>query len=158
MKPELVFKLLTFAVGLGLLIAGALLLDYPDWDIGVSLVMAFATLATAQWVVAVVWQRRWRWMPLAVFYTWVSVDGVYWAYWSAVRPEVMIREGQWLASLCLYPLCGIIWHRGVPEVAGYWGRVASNASAKNCPGTARSGAGLPIGLLSRPRLTPLRRG
>ncbi len=110
-------KGMSFAVGLGLLIAGALTQDYPDWDLGVSLVMALSTLATAEWVASVVWQRRWAWLPLAAFWTWLSVDGVYWAYWSIVRPEVMIREGQWLASLCLYLLCGIIWYRLVPLMA-----------------------------------------
>jgi uncharacterized membrane protein len=47
----------------------------------------------------------------------LAVDGVYWAYWSVVRQEAMIREGQWLASLCLYALCGIIWYRVVPMAA-----------------------------------------
>ena len=109
-------KAITFVIGLGALLAGAFLLDYPDWDVGISLVMAFTTLATAEWVASVIWQRRWGWMPLAAFWTWLSVDGVYWAYWSVFRPEAMIREGQWLASLCLYALCGIIWYRVVPMV------------------------------------------
>jgi hypothetical protein len=79
--------------------------------------ITFTTLATAEWVASVIWQRRWGWMPLAAFWTWLSVDSVYWAYWSVVRPEAMIREGQWLASLCLYALCGIIWYRVVPMAA-----------------------------------------
>jgi len=111
------FKLGSFGVGLLLLLVGALYLDYPDWDIGICFVMALATLATAEWSTMVIWQRRWAWMPLAAFWAWLSVDGVYWAYWSVVRPEVMIREGQWLTSLCLYALCGVIWYRVVPEVA-----------------------------------------
>jgi hypothetical protein len=114
---RLALKLASFAVGLGLLLIGAWTEEYPDWDVGISLVMAFTTLATAEWSVSVIWQRRWAWLPLAAFWTWLAVDGVYWAYWSAVRPEVMIREGQWLASLCLYLLCGIIWYRLVPLVA-----------------------------------------
>lgn len=117
MNLQLKIKLATFAIGLGLLLAGAVWLDYPDWDVGVSVVMAFTTLASAEWSVGVLWQRRWRWMPLAVFWTWLSVDGVYWLYWSLKRPEAMIREGQWLASLCLYLLCGVIWYRLVPLVS-----------------------------------------
>ncbi len=113
-RLRLCLKLGSFAVGLSLLLVGALFLDYPDWDIGISLLMALSTLATAEWSVAVIWQRRWKWMPVAVFFAWLSVDGVYWAYWSSVRPEAMIREGQWLASLCLYALCGVIWYRLVP--------------------------------------------
>lgn len=113
----IMLKAMSFAFGLALLIAGALLLEYPDWDLGVSVVMAVTTLATAEWSVSMLWQRRWAWLPLAAFWTWLAVDGVYWAYWSAVRPEAMIREGQWPASLCLYLLCGIIWYRLVPLVA-----------------------------------------
>lgn len=116
-KASPVLKLSTFAIGLAMLIGGALYLDYPDWDIGISLVMAFATFASAEWVASVLWQGRWRWLPLAFFWTWLSVDGVYWAYWSIVRPETMIREGQWQTSLCLYALCGIIWYRLVPMAA-----------------------------------------
>lgn len=113
-------KLLSFLVGLGLLIAGALWLDYPDWDIGISLVMAITTFLTAQWSVSVLWERRWKWLALAVFWTWLSVDGAYWAYWSYMRPGAMLREGQWLASLCLYALCGVIWYRLVPMAAEFW--------------------------------------
>lgn len=107
-------KLGSFAIGLGVLLYGAWLLDYTDWDTGVSFVMAFTTLATAERSISVIWERRWRWLPLAVFWTWLSVDGVYWAYWSIIRPAAMIREGPWLASLCLYLLCGVIWSRLVP--------------------------------------------
>lgn len=111
------FKLGSFGIGLALLLAGSVCLDYPDWDVGICFVMALTTLATAEWATMVVWTRKWAWMPLAAFWAWLSVDGVYWAYWSVVRPEVMIREGQWLASLCLYALCGVIWYRLVPLIA-----------------------------------------
>jgi hypothetical protein len=108
---------LSFLAGLAALLYGALYLDYPDWDVGISLVMAFTTLATARWSIGILWKRQWRLMLLAVFFAWLSVDGVYWGYWSLVRPEVMIREGQWMASLCLYLLCGVIWYRLVPLVS-----------------------------------------
>lgn len=110
-------KGLSFLVGLALLLYGARYLDYMDWDVGLCFVMGLTTLATAEWVMMIVWNRQWRWMVLAAFWTWLSVDGVYWAYWSIVKPEVMIRERQWLASLCLYALCGVIWYRLVPVAA-----------------------------------------
>jgi hypothetical protein len=110
-------KLLSFLAGLGLLIAGSLWLDFPDWDTGISILMAISTFATAQWSTSVFWERRWKSLVLAAFWTWLSVDGSYWAYWSYVNPAVMIREGQWLASLCLYALCGVIWYRLVPMAA-----------------------------------------
>jgi hypothetical protein len=110
-------KASSFAFGLALLLYGAQYLEYPDWDMGVSVAMALTTLATAEWSTMVIWTGQWRWAPLAAFWIWLSVDGVYWAYWSLVRPEAMIREGQWIASLCLYALCGVIWYRLVPIVA-----------------------------------------
>ena len=112
-----ILKAFSFIIGLGLLMASAYLLDLPDWDIGVCLLMAFTTFATAEWSTSIIWRRRWRWMPLAAFWTWLSVDGVYWAYWSMVRPEAMLREGQWQTSLCLYAMCGVIWYRLVPMAA-----------------------------------------
>lgn len=117
MNIKLSLKLASFSFGLALLLVGAFYLDYPDWDVGICLVTAFSTLATAEWSTMVVWQRKWALMPLAAFWAWLSVDGVYWAYWSYFRPEVMIRDGQWLASLCLYALCGVIWYRVVPIIA-----------------------------------------
>ena len=116
-RMRLWLKLGTFGIGLGLLLYEAWFLDYPDWVVGISLVMAFVNLATAERSASVFWERRWRWLPLAVFWTWLSVDGVYWTYWSFVRPEVMIRVGQWLAFLCIYALCGVIWYRFAPEIA-----------------------------------------
>jgi len=110
-------KLLSFLAGLGLLMGGALWLDYPDWDVGISLLMATSTLGTAEWATSILWERRWKWLVLAIFWAWLSVDGVYWAYWSYVNPVAMIREGQWPASLCLYALCGVIWYRLVPMAA-----------------------------------------
>lgn len=117
-------KLLSFLAGLGLLIAGALWLDYLDWDIGISHLMATSTFATAEWTTSVLWERRWKWLVLAVFSAWFSVDGVYWVYWSYVNPAAMIREGQWLASLCLYALCGVIWYGLVPIAAFFLGQRA----------------------------------
>lgn len=129
---RLALKLASFAVGLALLLIGAWTEEDPDWDVGISLLMAFTTLATAEWSISALWQRRWVWLPLAAFWTWLAVDGVHWAYWSAVRPEVMIREGQWLASLCLYLVCGIIWFRLVPIVAE-WMAPARNQKKRATP-------------------------
>lgn len=102
----------TFVIGVLWLIWGALFLDYPDWDIGVSVIMAISSYFTAEYT--------WKYLTRALdrnlkdaipvlFFTWWSVDGSYWAYWTVVNPSVMIREGQWLMSLCLYLLCGIVW-------------------------------------------------
>ncbi|HOE43889.1 MAG TPA: hypothetical protein PLB25_20005 [Rhodoferax sp.] len=95
---------------------------FPDWGLGISLVMTVTTLATAQWSVSVLRQRRWHGLALAAFWIWLSVHGIHWAHWSIVRPQIMIREGQWLAPPCLYALCGVIWYRLVPMLADLHGR------------------------------------
>lgn len=102
------WKLATFAIGLGLLIAGAEFYHYSDWDIGVSIVMAVLTYLTAPWSMRVLWDRRWQQLPLAAFYGWLSVDGSYWA-WHTFAGNEMLRAEQWPTSLCLWLICGFLW-------------------------------------------------
>lgn len=109
MDSKLIIKNTTFAIGLAFLIYGALNFGIQDWDVGVSLVMAFATYATADWVVGVLRRSEYRKWPLALFFTWFAVDGSYFAYWQIVNPDVMLRGAQWLPSLMMYLLCGVIW-------------------------------------------------
>lgn len=99
----------SFAVGLGWLLWGATFWSYPDWDYGVSLIMAFSTYFSSEWAVSSIMERRYKLWPAAILAAWWCVDGSYWAYWSQVRPDVMIREGQWPMSLCLFLLTGFIW-------------------------------------------------
>jgi hypothetical protein len=103
------WKFATFAIGLAWLLWGATFWSYPDWDYGVSLLMAGSTYLSADWAVAALLERKYRRWPAAVLFAWWCVDGSYLAYWSAVNPSVMIREGQWAMSLCLFLLCGLIW-------------------------------------------------
>lgn len=103
------WKLVTFAIGLAWLLWGAAFWSYPDWDYGVSLLMAGSTYLSAEWAVAALMERRYRRWPAVILIAWWCVDGSYLAYWSVVDPSVMIREGQWAMSLCLFLLCGFIW-------------------------------------------------
>lgn len=112
MHPMNTWKAATFAIGLAWLIWGALFFGYPDWDIPVSLLMAFSTLLLAEWSVTALMERRYAAWPAVAVAAWWCVDGSYWLYWSAVQPEVAIREGQWPMSLCLFLLCGFIWRAG----------------------------------------------
>lgn len=102
-------KNITFSIGLAWLVYGALFFNYPDWDIGVSLVMAFSTYFCADWVWVALRDRRYAAWPVAAATTWWCVDGSYSVYWHIVNPQVMIREGQWPMSLCLFLLCGAVW-------------------------------------------------
>lgn len=106
------WKLTTLAIGLALLIYGAVAYQLSDWDIGVSIVMALSTYITAPWAIRQLYERKWRNVPLAVFYGWLSVDGVY-VTWHTLAGNVMLRDAQWQTSLLLYLICGMIWlHKG----------------------------------------------
>jgi len=108
------WKLLTLAVGVGLLIFGASHYSALDWDMPISLIMAALAYLTAPWSLRVVLERRWNQWPLMLLATWFSVDGCYWIYWHYRNPgALMMREANFFASLSLYGLCGVIWlYRG----------------------------------------------
>lgn len=106
------WKLLSLGFGVGLLIAGAYWYRAPDWDVGVSLIMALFAYLTAAWSLRVVVTRRWRAFPLAVFWTWWTVDGCYAIYWSIKDPAALVwmRSANAPASFCLYLACGLVWY------------------------------------------------
>jgi len=85
-------KLLTLAVGIVLLVAGAYHYeDYeaPDWDVPISFIMALLAYRTAPWSMRMILERRWRQWPAMVFATWFRVDGCYWLYWRSVDPRAL---------------------------------------------------------------------
>lgn len=110
----IVWKNITFLIGLSWLIYGAVSFDYPDWDIPLSLLMALSTYLTADRFILAIKAKN----PLKVAAysvgAWWAVDGSYWVYWGLTDTSVMIREGQWGMSLCLYLLCGFVWTAFVP--------------------------------------------
>lgn len=109
------WKLITLALGIALLIVGSFYYDAPDWDIPISLVMAAFTYLFAPWSLRVIVERKWRLWPAMLFVTWFSVDGCYAIYWYFKNPVAleMMRDANFLASLSLYGMCGIIWmYRG----------------------------------------------
>jgi hypothetical protein len=102
-------------LGVALLIAGSFYYEAPDWDIPISLIMAGLAYLTAPWSLRVIVERRWRLWPGMLFATWFTVDGSYWLYWRFKNPAAleMMREANFLASLCLYGMCGVVWlYRG----------------------------------------------
>ena len=106
------WKLLTLFIGISLLIIGSFYYQAPDWDIPISFIMAFFTYLTASWSMHVVVERRWKWFPLMLFYTWFSIDGCYWIYWHFKNPIVLalMRDANFFASLSLYGICGLVWY------------------------------------------------
>jgi hypothetical protein len=106
------WKLFTLAVGMTWLLWGALTLNIPDWDVGVSVLMGGLAYLTAPWSVRVLLLRRYRWWPLAAYWYWMTVDGSYMAYHGLAGNETF-RLANFIASTTLYWLCGFIWlHRG----------------------------------------------
>jgi len=105
------WKLITFAVGIALLILGSFYYDAPDWDIPISIIMAAFAYLTALWSLRVIVERKWRLWPAMLFVTWFSVDGCYAIYWYFKNPVAleMMRDTNLPASLSLYGMCGIIW-------------------------------------------------
>lgn len=105
------WKLVTLAIGLGLLIVGSFIYEAPDWDIPVSILMAVVAYVTAPWCMRVMIERRWRDWPAMLFLTWFGVDGCYAAYWSVVRPAALglMREANAPASLSLFWAVGLLW-------------------------------------------------
>lgn len=109
------WKLASFAVGVALLIAGSFYYEAPDWDIPISLIMATLTYLSASWSLRVIVERRWKLWPPMLLATWFAVDGSYWLYWHFKNPVALdtMRGANFLPSLSLYMICGLIWfYRG----------------------------------------------
>lgn len=115
------WKLTSFFCGVALLLAGARWSGLPDWDVGVSVLMAVPTYFSAAPSLRVVLERRWNQIPLALFWCWLSVDGTYALYWRfADRAALAFRPANVFASLSLYVACGLVWlHRGTLKQLGH---------------------------------------
>ena len=109
------WKLLSFAIGMGWLLFGALNYGISDWDIGISLLMGGLTYLSAPWsvgtILAAVRYRSRGWflgIAMALFVAWVVVDGVYVLY-HTIMGNQMFRIENFFASSALYFLAGSIW-------------------------------------------------
>lgn len=106
------WKLFSLCFGLALLVLGSFYYQAPDWDIPICFIMAFFAYLTASWSLRVLIKRQWKYFPLMLFFTWFTVDGCYWLYWSQMDPEALasMRDVNFLASLVLYAMCGFVWY------------------------------------------------
>lgn len=106
------WKLALLFIGISLLVIGSFYFQAPDWDIPISVIMAAFAYFTASWSMRVIIERRLKKIPLMLFYTWFSIDGCYWLYWHFKDPVALaqMREANFLASLSLYFMCGLVWY------------------------------------------------
>lgn len=114
LKVELLrpWKLATYAIGLALLVIGAVYEVAPDWDVPISIIMSLFAYLTAGWSMHVLVERQWKYYPLMFLATWWTVDGCYSLYWYLKDPAVLdfMRVANAPASLCLYWACGFVWY------------------------------------------------
>lgn len=110
------WKLITFLIGLVLLIYGAITLNFPDWDVPISIIMAFLTYLTAPMVVNVLISslRRQNKHPiiyslLALIIAFFVIDSSYVIYNSFFN-HLYFRRENFIVSACLYFMCGFFWH------------------------------------------------
>ena len=106
------WKIATLVVGIGLLVVGSFHYEAPDWDIPISFIMAALAYLTAPWSLRVIVERKWKLWPAMLFATWVTIDGSYAIYWHFRNPAAlaMMRDANFLASLSLYGMCGLLWY------------------------------------------------
>ena len=106
------WKLITLILGIAVLIIGSFAMPAIDWDIPISFIMGISTYIFAPITARSLLKRYWKWLPLGIFGAWVSIDGIYWAYWAWQNPAALdaMRSIQWQTSLCLYGICACVWY------------------------------------------------
>lgn len=110
LKP---WRLATLAFGIAVLLYGAATEGAPDWDYGVSWLMALVAYLTAPLAIRLLCSLEWKQSLLAVVLVWFGADGCYAVYWHFVNPVALdlMREANAPASTLLFLLCGVIWRQ-----------------------------------------------
>lgn len=100
----------TLAIGIGLLIWGSVAMPAPDWGIADSIMLAVFAYITAPWVVRVWFERRWKWMPLAAYCTWMGSAGLYQAWWMMQDPAALafMQDAAIPTNLALFLAVGLL--------------------------------------------------
>lgn len=104
------WKLFTWALGIAFPLAGALWSGLSDCDISVSIIKAVPAFGTTALSMPVFCEREWKLLPIALVWTWSTVDGTYSVYWYLRHPEVLadLRNANAGVSLALYGMC-VAW-------------------------------------------------
>lgn len=105
------WKLATLAAGMLWLIAGSYITEFPDWDIGICLVMGITTYLAHPWALRF---KTLSQAVLSVILCVACVDLFYAIYWQIKNPYVLqlMRSAQWPLSLCYYLTAVVIWNYG----------------------------------------------
>jgi hypothetical protein len=110
LKP---WRLVTLAFGIAVLLYGAAVEQAPDWDYGVSWLMALVAYTTAPLAIRLLCSLEWKQALLAVALVWFGADGCYAIYWHFVNPRALelMRDANAPASTLLFLLAGVIWRQ-----------------------------------------------
>lgn len=111
MRP---WKLVTLVLVVNALVYGSMAEDHAPTSVIVARVVTMlVTYMTAPWGVRVVIARRWRWLPLALFYAWLCIvsAAVVWMVPRAgiVEFEDFARDFNLWPSVRWYLFCGFLW-------------------------------------------------
>jgi hypothetical protein len=117
------WKLFTLFIGLALLIVAHFHYQISDWDVPICFIMAFLAYLTVSWSMYVVVERRWKMLPLMLFYTLFSIDVCYRLYGYFKYPQTLEqkRDANLFASLSIYCMCGLVWYYqgGIKQFIAY---------------------------------------
>ena len=103
------WRLLCLAAGLVVLCVGSHVMPSVDWDYPISFIMGVSAYVFAPWTFRTLVHHRWRWMPLAFFLSWLSLDGVYSLYWGLRGFDALqeFRSANVIFDLPLYFMMGL---------------------------------------------------
>ena len=116
------WRVASLGVGLVLLVLGSVYLPSDDWDVPLCFVMGLPAYVLAPWVVRQAVGLRWKWLILATFAFWLTVDGTYTLYW-------------WLKGfphLAEFRPANFFYCTPVFWIAGFFGMSISRAWSGDC--------------------------
>ena len=122
------WRLCLLAAGLAILCVGSHVTPSVDWDYPISFIMGVSAYLFAPWTVRAIAYRHWKWLPLAAFFSWISIDGVYSLYWWCRSFDALhlFRGANAFYCLPLYFTLGIVMNIEVRR----GGDAAKNADVK----------------------------
>jgi len=122
------WRLCLLAAGLVILCVGSHVTPSLDWDYPISFIMGVSAYLFAPWTVRTIAYRRWKWLPLAAIFSWVSIDGVYSLYWWCRGFDALhlFHGANAFYCLPLYFTLGVVMNFEVSR-----GDAAKNSDAKH---------------------------